>query len=242
MLDLQTEDTALKRLADRKATLPEAQRLAEVSDALTELDADLAIANSQYDEVAREASKLEGEVELLEQKINREEQRLFSGGVSNPKELASLQAEVESLKRRRSTLEDELLEVMVKRESAGETLARLKDERSAASKESEELTVRVTEISAEIDTQAAEHDKARAAIAAEIPSDLLTLYDKLRTEKAGVGAAALEGATCLGCHMKLPAQELERMRSEGGLQRCDNCRRILVVESGRAGPDANKMA
>jgi uncharacterized protein len=230
LLDLQTEDTALKRLADRKATLPESKRLEEITDALSELEADLVIANSQYDEVAREASRLEGEVELLEQKITREEQRLFSGGVSNPKELSSLQAEVESLKRRRSSLEDELLEVMVKRESAGETLARLKDEQAAASKESEELRTRVDEISKEIDIESASHEKSRTAIASEIPSDLLALYDKLRGEKAGIGAARLEGATCLGCHMKLPAQELERMRSEGGLQRCDNCRRILVVD------------
>ncbi len=230
LLDLQTEDTALRRLADRKASLPEAARLDEISEALAELDSDLAFANSQYEEVARETSRLEGEVEILEQKIGREEQRLFSGGVSNPKELSSLQAEVESLKRRRSTLEDELLEVMVKRESAGETLARLKDEQAAANKEKEELTGRVEELTGEIDTESAKHTEARNAIAAETPSDLLTLYDKLRSEKAGVGAAALEGATCLGCHMKLPAQELERMRAEGGLQRCDNCRRILVVD------------
>ncbi len=230
LLELQTEDTALRRLADRKATLPESKRLEEVTEALAELDADLGIATKQYEEVAREASRLEGEVELLEQKIAREVQRLFSGGVSNPKELSSLQAEVESLKRRRSTQEDELLEVMVNRESAGETLARLKDEQAAASKESEELRARVEEISNEIDADSDEHERSRGAIASDIPSDLLALYDKLRSEKAGVGAAKLEGATCLGCHMKLPAQELERMRSEGGLQRCDNCRRILVVD------------
>ena len=45
---------------------------------------------------ARRPNRLEGEVELLDQKIGREEQRMFAGTVSNPKELSALQAEVES--------------------------------------------------------------------------------------------------------------------------------------------------
>ncbi|HYP23120.1 MAG TPA: C4-type zinc ribbon domain-containing protein, partial [Actinomycetota bacterium] len=82
------------------------------------------------------------------------------------------------------------------------------------------------EISGELET----HTTARTTISAEIPADLLKLYEQLRAQKGGVGAAGLEGGTCLGCHTKLPQRELERMRAEGGLQRCDNCRRILVIE------------
>jgi predicted nucleic acid-binding Zn-ribbon protein len=59
----------------------------------------------------------------------------------------------------------------------------------------------------------------------------LSLYDSIRASKNGVGAAALVGGTCQGCHTQLPAREVERMRAEGGLQRCDNCRRILVVRA-----------
>ena len=84
LLDLQAEDTAIKRLEERRASLPEARRLAEIDAALAELDADLAIARKQHDEVAREVARLEGESGLLDQKIAREEQRMFSGGVSNP--------------------------------------------------------------------------------------------------------------------------------------------------------------
>src|SRR5687767_8708394 len=74
LLALQTEDTALKRLQDRRGSLPEATRLAEVQDSLAELTADLEIATKQHDEVAREQDKLEGEIGLAEEKITREEQ------------------------------------------------------------------------------------------------------------------------------------------------------------------------
>ncbi|HEX2294568.1 MAG TPA: C4-type zinc ribbon domain-containing protein [Actinomycetota bacterium] len=230
LLDLQAEDTAIKRLEERRASLPEAQRLADVNASLAELDADLAIARKQHDEVAREVARLEGESGLLDQKIAREEQRMFSGGVSNPKELSALQAEVESLKRKKTGLEDELLEAMLGREQAASTIEGLTKERDETAGEAAGLTKVVDELSGDISGQLEKHSAARREIAADVPADLLKLYETLRAQKGGVGAAALEAGTCLGCHTKLPQRELERMRAEGGLQRCDNCRRILIVD------------
>jgi uncharacterized protein len=229
LLDLQTEDTAINRLKDRRASLPEAQRLAEVNEALAELEADLQIANRQNDEVSHEQERLEGEIELLDQKIGREEQRMYSGSVANPKELSSLQAEVESLKRKKSSMEDQLLEVMERKEQMGDTIQNLSAEREEAARESAALTAKVEGLTSEIDSELKTHESARVEIASTIPDELLSLYDKLRETKHGVGAAALENGTCQGCHTKLPAKEVERVKAEGGLQRCDNCRRILVV-------------
>ena len=229
LLDLQTEDTAITRLEQRKAALPEAARLKQVNESLDELASDLEIATKQDSEITHEHGRLEGEIELLEQKIAREEQKMFAGTVSNPKELSSLQAEVESLKRKKSDLEDQLLEVMEQREASSTTVARITGERDQAAAEAEELTGTVGTLTSEIDAELAQHSSARDQIAAELPADLVTLYDKIRAQKQGVGAAALEQGMCQGCHTKLPQKELERMRAEGGLQRCDNCRRILVL-------------
>jgi predicted nucleic acid-binding Zn-ribbon protein len=229
LLDLQAEDTAIKRLEDRRASLPEARRLAEVNENLAELEADLQIANHQNADVAREQERLEGEIELLDQKVAREEQRMYSGNVANPKELSSLQAEVESLKRKKSSMEDELLDVMERKEQISETVQTLGAEREEAARESAELTAKVEGLTGEMDSELKVHESERVEIISTIPDDLLALYDKLRETKNGVGAAALEDGTCQGCHTKLPAKEVERVKSEGGLQRCDNCRRILVV-------------
>src|SRR5687768_12012189 len=59
LLDLQAEDTAIARLRERKEALPEAKRLAEVQDLLSELEADLEIARKQNDELGREQSRIE---------------------------------------------------------------------------------------------------------------------------------------------------------------------------------------
>jgi predicted nucleic acid-binding Zn-ribbon protein len=229
LLDLQTEDTAIKRLQDRRGALPEAVRLDEVKARLEELEADLEIAGKQNEEIARERGRLEGEIQLLDQKTTKEEARLLSGKVSNPKELGALQAEVAMLAKKRAVLEDELLEVLVQQDDAQATKASLEEERAKTSLEQEQLAGSVAGILTDIDAELEQHTEARSSIAAEIPSDLLDLYEKIRAAKGGVGAAALEGGTCQGCHTKLPAVEAQQMRAEGGLHRCDNCRRILVL-------------
>ena len=203
--------------------------MSELRSQLEELEADLDIARKQAQEIVREHDRFEGEIQLLEQKIAREEQRLFSGGVSNPKELGSLQAEVAMLKKKRGELEDSLLEVMVQKEDATSTEERLGTERAQVAREAETLSVQVDELNREIDAELEVHAKARQELAANVPDDLLGLYDQLRATKGGVGVAALRGGTCEGCHTQLPAREVERLKAEGGLQRCDNCRRILVI-------------
>ena len=229
LLDLQAEDSAIKRLQERRAALPEAQRLSEVRDRLAELEADLEIARKQRAELTRELNRIEGEVGIVDAKIQREEARMYSGGVSNPKELGSLQAEVGMLKRKKGTLEDEELEVMVQAEEADATLGKLESEHTEATTEADTLQRTVDELTKDMDAQLETHTAERASIATEIPDDLLKTYEQLRDTKGGIGVAALQGGTCQGCHTSLSNVEVERLRAAGGLQRCDNCRRILVV-------------
>ncbi|MDQ3984929.1 MAG: C4-type zinc ribbon domain-containing protein [Actinomycetota bacterium] len=229
LLEVQFHDSGIARLSHQRDNLPESQRLAEVSDHLGELEADLEIAHKQLEELTREQDRIEGEIGILESKIEREELRLFSGAVSNPKELSALQAEVAMLKKNRGDLEDSLLEVMVQKDQATATADRLESEHESTQAEHSQLAAKVRELSEEIDAELNDHAAKRSEVAARIPRDLVALYESLRDSKGGIGAAALRGDTCEGCHTKLPSREVERLRNEGGLQRCDNCRRILVV-------------
>ena len=82
----------------------------------------------------------------------------------------------------------------------------------------------------EIDAGIAEEESARAAAAANVPAELLSEYERLRTRLGGIGAARLEHGTCMGCRMKLPATELDRIKHQppDALVHCDQCGRILV--------------
>ncbi len=229
LLDLQEQDTAIQRLETRRAALPEAAELADTRRRLEELDSDADIAEKQRQELSRAQSKLEGEIELIEIKTKKDSERVFSGAVSNPKELSALQSGIEQQNQQRSVLEDQLLEVMEQVESNDSHIDRLTTQKVEATERATELEEKVSLLMGDIDAELESHGLEREKIVPDIPSDLLAMYDKLREQKGGVGAAPLRAGTCEGCHTKIPQRELEHMKAQKGLQRCENCRRILVV-------------
>jgi predicted nucleic acid-binding Zn-ribbon protein len=92
-----------------------------------------------------------------------------------------------------------------------------------------EIAARRDAAFAEIDEQAGKTRDQRAGIAADLPGDLLSLYDRLRAQHT-VGAAALRNGRCEGCHLSLNTVELGQIRAAppDEVLRCEECRRILV--------------
>jgi hypothetical protein len=229
LLELQRIDSTIDRLNNRLRSLPEQEELDRLQDQLAALEAQAGEREALLEEVAARQRKLDNEIDSIGKKISAEEGRLYSGDVTNPRELSSLVAEVESLKRRLSRVEDSDLEVMQEREEheaqlqeVASELGRLKEQIAAA-------TAARDQASGEIGTELAKEQSERKVWADKFDSELLAFYDGLRASKGGVAAAALSGDTCLGCHMRLPAQEVTRIRRSQGMVMCDECGRVLVV-------------
>ncbi len=150
--------------------------------------------------------------------------------VNSPRELENLQSEVQSLHRRQSDLEEVVLDVMERLETAQSAL-------TEAAAERQQLAVSLADVTAARDTALAELGEQsvkaidrRVEVAASIPADLLDLYDKLRAQHGGVGAAALRHRRCQGCNLTLNTVDLNAMRAapDDEVLRCEECRRILV--------------
>jgi predicted nucleic acid-binding Zn-ribbon protein len=235
LLDLQAADTALAQLRHRRTSLPEVATLKERTARADELATQLVDVETGLADVAGEQRRLENEVDAVRARAKRDEQRLESGGVPS-KELEGLQHEITSLARRQGTLEDELLEVMEQREDSEGERARLATQRDALAGEIADLQVARDRAFAEIDEAASARTQERSAIAAELPADLVALYERAREHGGGVGAAVLRQRRCEGCRIELSGSELSAVRTADAdaVVRCDNCRRILVrtAESG----------
>jgi predicted nucleic acid-binding Zn-ribbon protein len=158
------------------------------------------------------------------------------GLVSNPKDLERMQRELESLERRISTLEDEELEVMARLEDAQRDLDELTARVTQADQRLAELAGARDEKLRAIDADLASIEAERGPAVEGLPEDLLALYDRLRTQKGGVGAAELRARQCGGCRLTLDQAELSRIRGlpTDEVVRCEECQRILVrtAESG----------
>src|SRR5439155_25531444 len=133
LLDLQALDSALDRLNHRRKTLPELAQIEEAEARQTRLADDIVLVETEDSDLGREQSKLEGDIDQVRTRMQRDQQRLDAGQVSSPRELENLQSEIESLKRRQSDLEDEELEIMEKREVVQTRLQELRDEREQTS-------------------------------------------------------------------------------------------------------------
>jgi predicted nucleic acid-binding Zn-ribbon protein len=236
LLELADLDTELARLDHRRRTLPEiaeierlAARSAQIRDAIT-------LADTQLADLDREQARAERDVEQVRVRIDRDRERLDGGKVSSARELESLQSEVASLRRRQGDLEEVVLELMERRETAQAARDTAGADAATAADETAAVTASRDAALAEIGEQAGKASSARASVAAGVPDELLALYDKLRVQFGGVGAAMLRRGRCEGCHVSMSTVDLNAVRSAppDEVVRCEECRRILVrtAESG----------
>jgi uncharacterized protein len=232
LVQLQAHDSAIERLRHRRGSLPEDARLAELADALAAVDQLTAEREGTLATVQRDQSRLEHEIDMVTSKARNEEARAVSGKVTSPKELTAIQDEVASLKRRQVALEDELLELMEQRENLEGELAELATRRQGFTAEQAEVTKIRDASLVEIDRELDGEQAARDEVAPAVGEQLLGLYDQVRSKMGGVGAALLLGNTCQGCRVSISPLELAAVRKlpPEEIKRCENCRRILVVE------------
>lgn len=228
LLELQKIDSTIDRLEARRRNLPEQAELEALEQRLGEVERSVGDQQAEVDDTVGRQKKLEGDIDLISQKIAAEEARLYSGSINSPKELSALQAELESLRRRKSSLEDSDLEIMEEREGKEKELQRLTEEQTSLRASTAEWAEKRDRAATDIDLQLTEARASREQWVPKFDRETIEFYDGLRAQRGGIAIAALEAGTCQGCHMKLPAQEYEKVRQSSGLVYCDECRRILV--------------
>ncbi|HEY83437.1 MAG TPA: hypothetical protein G4O01_09180 [Dehalococcoidia bacterium] len=194
---------------------------------LTQARNKLAAAERQLEELKRHQHEVEWEIDDLVSKITALEEELYSGRIKNPKELSSLQHEVEILKGKRGQLENEALEVMEQVETAGASIASGRRELEA---QEAEWQRRQQQLSAEIESlkgKLANLKQKRERCLAGISPQVVEVYERLRKHK-GQAVVKVERGICRGCRISLPFGELQQARS-GNLVQCSSCGRILFL-------------
>jgi uncharacterized protein len=230
LLDLQALDARLDQIEHRRRTLPQLAQIAELQARYAGVRDRVVAGETEVSDLERAMAKAETDVEQVRQRAAKDQELLLSGRVGQAKELENLQREIESLARRQSDLEDAELEVMEKLEDARGALATVTAERDGIMAEIDRLTAERDAAWAEGDRDKEWVGSERSKVLPDIPADLLALYDKLRADHNGVGAAALHQRRCEGCRMELTPTDIGRIRDAApdAVLRCEECRRILV--------------
>lgn len=229
LLELADLDAELSRLDHRRRSLPELAEYQRIATRDGELRDELTALEAAESDLGREQAKAEADVEQVRSRVERDQTRLDAGQVSSPRELENLQSEIVSLARRQSDLEEIVLDVMERREEVQGRRDAFTEEQSVLTQRRDEVAARRDAALGEIDEQVEKAGRLRDSVAADVPEDLLGLYDRLRAQH-GVGAAALRGGRCEGCHLSLNTVDLAHIRAAAPdeVLRCEECRRILV--------------
>jgi predicted nucleic acid-binding Zn-ribbon protein len=229
LLEIQELDTTIFDLRREIENLADKLRLGELLAQLEESRDKLAAEEGSLAGLEQRQHKLDGELDLLSEKIGKEEGKLFSGTIMNPKELSGIQAEILALRKKRDEMETEDLEMMEEedrinleleraRSAVEEVTAREQDARDFYEKELAEKENRVKEL-----------EKERDGLKEAVDEDMLEVYDKLLEGKGGIAVVRIEkGRNCGGCHIEFSSSKIDQFQHEQGVFRCEYCRRILV--------------
>jgi len=228
LLELADVDAELARVEHRRATLPELTAVAEAEQAVqARRDAQVA-ADTSLGDLDREVKRQEKEVDAVRAREDRD-RGLLAGGTVSAKQMTDLEHELATLQRRQNTLEDDLLELMERREAveldskhAGVELAKAEEELADASR-------RRDQVMADLETTQARRDAERVTLVPEFPEALLRLYERVRANK-GIGAALLRARRCGACRIELDRSAISRISGTAAdeVVTCEECGAIMV--------------
>ena len=228
LLDLAGVDAELTRITYRRGALPEQQEVERLeAERISRKDASVAV-EIQIDDIDRDIRKLEGEVDAVRQREDRDRTLLQSGSVG-AKQLTELEHELGSLVRRQGLLEDELLEMMEQREAlqadhdhAGAQLSQAEEELIDAKRRRDDAV-------ADLDKAQERCAADRERLVGEFPADFLAVYEKQRT-LGGPGAALLQARRCGACRIEIDRGEISRIAATPAdvVVRCPECNAIMV--------------
>ena len=224
LYELQQVDTALDERVARHHTLTAALNDRAELDAAR---ADREAAHQALTDAQVQARLLNGEIEDLTTKIGGEEKKLFGGGVKNPKELSSIEHEVASLRKRKSALEDRLLDAMETLEARQAAFAAAQEHLATVEAIWQQRQAGLLEDKDQIETQLRALKIKRDRMAGEVPWADLTTYDRIRRAKRGVAVAAVLQDICQSCRVTVPNSVLRQVKVGQEFALCPSCNRIL---------------
>src|SRR5580700_8129235 len=160
LLLVQEHDTARDRLRHRRAALPERAELERHLGRLRVRQADAADVRGRRDVVLANERRLDDAARSIGSRADEVNTRLYSGTTNSPKELQAMQADIDMLRRHRSALEDQELDVMEAREVLDAELAAVDAETAQLTAEIERLRAIISAAEVDIDAELAVEDQA----------------------------------------------------------------------------------
>ncbi len=234
LLDLAQVDAELARVTHRRRTLPEIAEIAQAEQQLRAKQDALVAVETTLGDLDRDVKRQETEIDQVRAREERDRKLMQSGSVG-AKQLTDLEHELATLQRRQGVLEDDLLELMERREAVESDVSFARVELDKARATLDDAAGRRDQALADLESTETRRTADRSVMAKGFPDDLLKAYDRQR-EQRGIGAALLQSRRCGACRIELDRSAVSKLKEAAAdeVVRCEECGAILVrtTESG----------
>jgi hypothetical protein len=214
-------------LEARIAALRDLQRRSRQNVELENARSALAALEAERARVASESRAADGVLEEIETHIARTRGRLYGGAIIDPRELSSLQRELDHLAPPRDDAEMRCLELMDRLETLATQIESGREGVARLEKDWQESRPRVIAQAHALNEQIAALRAEREPLAASLDPSSLELYTRLRATQ-GHAVASIANGICAACRVSLPPRDIQHARG-ATLTTCPNCRRILYT-------------
>lgn len=230
LLVIQELDTTIDQRKHRMAHHPTKVDIQAVDERIAEVAATVSEVEGRRHDLQRDLKRLSDEVALIDDKRGLIDGKLYDGSVTGTKDLLALQDEAKMLLNRKTTIEDNELEIMEAVEEVDAELAPSVATREELAAERSGLESAMDADIAEVEADLAMVEGTRVDAAEAVPADLLAHYERLRIDFGGIAVAKLVGSTCDGCHMSLSAMAIDQIKKQpdDAVVTCDDCGRLLI--------------
>ncbi len=226
LITLQEIDTKLKSLDLEKDKIPKVvsqkeQEIQRLKDRLQKEKENLVKAE-------KDRKDKEHQVEDNEQKVIKYQQQLYQ--VKTNKEYFALREEIEFLKEKNKSIEDEIIAIMEHNELKKLELTEKEKQISQAIKEFEHLNAEKQKEQQQIQSKIETLAKQRSELEKQVDRSLIDIYNTISRRQDGIAVSKAVDGICMGCHLELRLQDWAALLKGEQIIQCWNCHRILYVD------------
>ena len=185
--------------------------------------------NENYKKLQVKLKRIELNLTEKSNKIEKHQEDLYGGKISDIKELKQIQKVIANYKEEKDSIEEDVLDLMEEMEDLDKSIGHLDDDLKAKEKEFKKRKEETDLSRLVIEKNMNSLNIKREETFNKITDDrLLKEYGHLRKEKGGKAIMEVDGSMCPGCYLDLPSDAIYQLKKNRKIIICPNCSRILI--------------
>ncbi len=225
LIELQKFDLRIFQIQDSQRKAPDLLKAAEspLQDILFRLQA----LKNTGESLATQQRSAERELATQEDLLHKVRSRLSE--LKTNKEYQAHLFEIEQSRKKKDSIEENVLETMERVEENKKTVQELEVEAQEAQKIFDVEKARLESQFAEMANELADLNQQQQRVADSVEKPLLARYNRLKTMRKGYAVAEVKDGACGGCRLQLPPQLVAEVRRGDELMDCSYCHRLLFM-------------